>query len=98
MSKIEKLLKKLCNPAYKQNVRKEELESILNHFFEGQWTFGEISGSHNYRIYHPYFKNFPEKFGPEGFLTIPVSGGKFIKHFYIKVLCRFINEIKEIEK
>ncbi|MCX8057526.1 MAG: hypothetical protein N3F03_07960 [Ignavibacteria bacterium] len=97
MSKIEKLLNKLCNPAYKQNVRKEELETILNHFFKDQWTFGETSGSHNYRIYHPYFQNFPE-YGPEGFMTIPVSKGQFIKHFYMKRLCKVIEIIRELEK
>ncbi|MCR4416207.1 MAG: hypothetical protein WHV63_03120 [Ignavibacteria bacterium] len=98
MSKIEKLLKKLCNPAYKQNVRKEELESILNYFFPNSWTFGEISGSHNYRIYHPFFKERPSVFGPEGFMTIPVSKGQFIKHFYIKKLCDVIKQIEELKQ
>lgn len=98
ISKIEKLLQKLCNPAYKQNVREEEHGSTLNYYSENQWTYGKQSGSHNYRIYHSYFRNFPEEFGPEGFMTIPVSKGQFIKHFYLIKLCKIIEAIKELQK
>lgn len=54
-------------------LEKKNLALYSNTFLKNQWTFGEIRGSHNYRIYHPYFKNFPDEFGSEGFMTIPVS-------------------------
>ena len=50
MSRIEKRLEKFCNPNAKQDILRDDLNSILNHYFPGQWTFGETRGSHNYRV------------------------------------------------
>ena len=97
MSRIEKRLEKFCNPNAKQDILRDDLNSILNHYFPGQWTFGETRGSHNYRVYHPRFKEFPDEYGSEGVLTIPTTGGTKIKFFYLKKLCKAIDLIKEEE-
>lgn len=97
MSRIEKRLEKFCNPASKQDIPKEDLDSILNHYFPGQWTFGETRGSHNYRISHPCFTNFPSDYGAEGVLLIPTKHGQSVKHFYLKNLCKAIDRIKEYD-
>lgn len=95
MSRIEKRLEKFCNPKFKQEIPRDDLESILNHFFPNSWSFGDTRGSHNYRIWHEKFKEYPEKYGNEGLLTIPTSGGKKIKFFYLRMLCDAIKLIKE---
>ncbi|MEM4625716.1 MAG: hypothetical protein QXJ28_03070 [Candidatus Pacearchaeota archaeon] len=95
MSRIEKRLEKFCNPNYKQEIPRDDLESILNHFFPDSWSFGDTRGSHNYRIWHEKFKEYPEKYGTEGMLTIPTTGGKRIKFFYMRMLCEAIKLIKE---
>lgn len=95
MSRIEKRLEKFCNPNYKQEIPRDDLESILNYFFPNSWSFGETRGSHNYRIWHEKFKEYPDKYSSEGLLTIPTSGGKKIKFFYLRKLCETIKLIKE---
>jgi hypothetical protein len=95
MSRIEKRLEKFCNPAFKQEIPRTDLNSILDHYFPNQWTFGETGGSHNYRIKHPRFKEHPEFYGPEGVLIIPTTGGKRIKFFYLRMLCKAVELIKE---
>lgn len=97
MSRIEKRLEKFCNPASKQDIPREDLDSILNYYFPGLWSFGDTRGSHNFRIYHPKFKDYPEVYGAEGMLTIPTSGGKKVKFFYLRMLCKAIELIKENE-
>lgn len=95
MSRIEKRLEKFCNPNFKQEIPRDDLEPILNHFFPNSWSFGDKRGSHNYIIWHEKFKEYPEKYGSEGLLTIPTSGGKKIKFFYLRMLCEAIKLIKE---
>ncbi|AFH49637.1 Hypothetical protein IALB_1931 [Ignavibacterium album JCM 16511] len=95
MSRIGKRLEKFCNPNFKQEIPRDDLESILNHFFPNSWSFGDTRGSHNYRIWHEKFKEYPGKYGNEGMLTIPTSGGKKIKFFYLRMLCEAIKLIKE---
>jgi hypothetical protein len=97
MSRIEKRLEKFCNPASKQDIPREDLDSILNHFFPDQWSFGDTRGSHNYRVFHPKFKEFPEDYGQEGMLLIPTKHGQKIRHQYLKDLCKAIERIKEFQ-
>jgi hypothetical protein len=95
MSRIKKRLEKFCNPDSKQDIPRDDLDSILDHYFPGLWTFGATRGSHNYRIFHPIFKQFPVEYGQEGILTIPTTGGKKVKFFYLKKLCNAIELIEE---
>ena len=94
MSKIEKKLNKWRNPAFKQEVNKDEIDSILNHYFPGQWSFGDTRGSHNYKISHLILKG-NQNYGPDGDYMIPVKGGQKIKHFYLKELIQIIDMIEE---
>jgi hypothetical protein len=96
MSRIEKRLEKWRNPNNKQEVPKDDLESVLNHFFPEMWNSSK-TGSHNYQIKHPMFKKYPDIYSYEGVLTIPTKGGQKIKHYYIKSLLQAIDLITEVE-
>lgn len=92
MSKIEKTLQKWKNS--KQEVRKEEIEPVLNNYFPNMWTYGGSTGSHIYKITHPRLAGI-SGYGPNGEFTIPVTGGQRIKHWYIKKLLKAIEIITE---
>ena len=79
----------------KQDVPKEELHSVLNFFFGNQWSYGEKgTGSHNFKISHEKFKGHSD-YGPDGNMTIPVTGGQRVKHWYLKNLLKAIEIIQE---
>ncbi len=90
MHKIEKKLQKWRNS--KQDVPKEELYSVLNHFFPEMWTYGGRTGSHIFKITHPQLKGLPE-YGIDGDFIVPVSGGQRVKYFYLKKLIKTIELI-----
>ena len=94
MSRIEKRIQKWRNPAFKQNVPKEDLYSVLDYYFEGKWSYGGQRGSHIFKISHPLLKGLPE-YGPDGDLTIPVSKGRTVKFFYLRKLIKVIDFITE---
>jgi hypothetical protein len=89
MGKAEKLREKWKTS--KQPASKQDLETFLNHYFTGRWEYRQ---NHTYRINLPGFIKMDEYFGPGSHFTIPVSGGKEIKYFYLKKLLKAI-EIKE---
>jgi hypothetical protein len=95
MSKLEKKLQKWL--VSKQEVPREEIHSVLDHFFPGMWSYGGKPGSHVYKISHPKLKDNPD-YGPDGDMTIPVRGGQKILHVYLKKLIKAIEIITEEEK
>ena len=97
MSKIEKRIEKWRNPRFKQNVPVNDIYSVLNLYFPESWSYGESRGSHIIRVWHKFLVGH-EGFGPEGDFTIPTTGGKHIKHFYLKTLVKAIDILKEYEK
>ncbi|MCX8055825.1 MAG: hypothetical protein N3A67_09210 [Ignavibacteria bacterium] len=92
MTKIEKKLQKWKNS--KQEVRKEEIEPVLNKYFPNMWTYGSSRGSHIYKVSHPKLIGFLD-YGPNGEFTIPTTGGQRIKHWYLKKLLKAIEIITE---
>lgn len=92
MSRLGKRIEKWRNPAFRQDVPKNEIESILDKYFPGEWTYGEAGGSHNYKITSAKFKGHPN-FGPGGDFIIPVKGGQKIKPVYIKQLISIIDDL-----
>ncbi len=95
MSRIEKRLIKWKNPAFRQEVPKNEIESILDKYFPAEWTYGETRGSHNYKITADRLKGHP-LCGVDGDFIIPVKGGQKIKPVYIKQLVKIIDELGEV--
>lgn len=81
MSRIQKRLQSWRNS--KQPVPVNELYSVLDYYFPGMYRSGK--GSHGIVIAHPRLSGHPH-FAPVGELTIPISGGQQVKHFYIKRL------------
>jgi hypothetical protein len=93
MSQIEKRLERWKNS--KQPVPKEEIESVLDHYFSGKWEFSGKGGSHNYKIIDERLSsNTDFAFGA---LTIPVRGGQKILQCYLLKIIKAIEIIKEIE-
>lgn len=94
MSRIEKRIEKWRNSAFRQDVPKNEIESILDKYFPDEWTYGETRGSHNYKITSAKLKGHPYC-GLGGDFVIPVKGGQKIKPIYIKQLVSIIDELGE---
>lgn len=94
MSKIEKRLEKWANPSFKQDVPVDDLFSVLNKFFPERYNYGDQRGSHIIKVWHEDLIDH-EGFGPEGDFTIPTTGGKHVKHRYLKFIVSAVNLIRE---
>ncbi len=92
MPNVSKKIQKWRNS--KQEVRREEIESVLEHYFPGMWSFGSKTGSHVYKITHPKLKGVPG-YGVDGDFSIPTTGGQRIKHWYLKKLIQAIDIVSE---
>ncbi len=97
MSRIEKRIRKWRNPSFRQDVPLEDIFTVLNTFFPDSYEFGGKRGSHIITVWHDCLKG-ESNFGIDGDFTIPTTGGKKIKHFYLKKLIEAIDIIKECEK
>ena len=97
MSRIEKRIEKWRNPNFKQNVPVDDLFSVLDKYFPGSYIYGGKRGSHIFKVWHKLLIG-QIGYGPEGDFTIPTSGGKHVKHFYLKALVKTIDIIKEEEE
>ncbi len=94
MSKVEKRVEKWRTG--KQPVPKDDLESVLNHYFPNYWNRSEKSGSHIFKISHPVIAQMVES-NLDGDLTIPVSGGQKVKPVYLKKLVKAIDLLNQQE-
>ena len=92
MGKAEKLIE--IWKTSKQPASKQELETVLNHFFQGRWEYRK---KHDYRVNLPGSIKMDEYFGPGSHLTIPSSGGKSIKYVYLKKLLKAIEILEEMQ-
>jgi len=72
----------------------DEVERVLVAFF-GRDSVKKASGSHQYRIKHPALADLPG-FGIGGYLSIPISGGKRVKGYYLKRIAQAIQHLEEI--
>jgi hypothetical protein len=94
MSKVEKRVTSWRTG--KQPVPKDDVESVLNHYFPGCWSQSEKSGSHIFKISHPVIAQMADS-NPYGDLTIPVSGGQKVKPIYLKKLVKAIDLLNQQE-
>lgn len=80
MSRAEKLLKR-----WRDNPPREEIaETVFNVLKRYGFTERKGSGS-SHRVYeHPALADFPELYGADPHLTVPVKGGQKVKGFYLK--------------
>lgn len=92
MSRIKKRIEKWRNPRFKQTVPINDLIAVLDYYFPNSYEIGGRRGSHIIRIQHDLLKGNSD-FGPEGVFTIPTTGGKHVKHFYLKELTKIIDLI-----
>lgn len=90
MAKPEKLIEKWKN-SRPTDVRKGEVETVLNEYFDGEWDHD--GGSHivvrneilkRYREYQPY-----------GEFTIAIKGGQKVKGVYVKEIIKAISLIQD---
>lgn len=67
---------------------------LVAHF--GSESVKKTSGSHQYRIKHPALADLPG-FGVGGYLSIPVTGGKRVKGYYLKRIAQAIQTLEGAE-
>lgn len=57
---------------------------VAEYYFEEELVLNNTTGSHQIKIEHPSFKNYPDL--SKGILTIPTVSGRYVKKYYIKIL------------
>ena len=71
------------------------VERALVTYF-GSESVKKTSGSHQFRIKHPALADLPG-FGIGGYLSIPVTGGKRVKGYYLKRIAQAVRRMEEAE-
>ncbi|MDP3025570.1 MAG: hypothetical protein Q8O10_08555 [candidate division Zixibacteria bacterium] len=89
MSKILKIIEKWKQG--NQPAQKEEVFTILNKFFPGNWECK--SGSHVV-VRHPLLSGLPE-YGVAGEFSIAITGGRKVKHIYLKEILKVVEYLGE---
>ncbi len=93
MGKAEKLLDKWDGNIPKE-ARVRDVETFLNHFFNGMW---DQEGSSHIVVRCGALMGFPD-YQPYGEISVPVKGGKKVKGRYIKSLVRAVHLIQDLEE
>ena len=71
------------------------VEQLLVAYF-GRESVKKNASSHQYRIKHSALADLPG-FGIGGYLSIPVTGGKRVKGYYLKRIAQAIRHMEETE-
>lgn len=80
MSRVEKLLRR-----WRENPpRKEVADTVFAVLRRYGFTERKGSGSSHHVFEHPALAEFPELYGADPHLTVPVKGGQKVKGFYLK--------------
>ncbi len=90
MKKAEKLFDKWSENLPKE-ARIQEVKTLLNSYFEGQW---DHDGTSHIVVRCDKLKTLPD-YQPFGEITVPVKGGQKVKGRYIKSLTKAINDLRE---
>ena len=93
MSKSEKLIKK-WRRSRPREVRLQEIQTLLNKYFPGQWDW---EGGSHIVIRSEFLKKFPA-YQPFGEISIPVKSGKKVKWYYTRDLLEAISVIEDFGK
>ena len=72
------------------------VERVLEHYFGPESVKNNAGGSHQFRVKHRLLEDLPG-FGIGGYLSIPISGGKRVKGYYLKRIAQAIKKIEEAE-
>ncbi|HED37055.1 MAG TPA: hypothetical protein ENI76_02240 [Ignavibacteria bacterium] len=97
MGKIEKRIEKWKNPRFKQNVPVGDLFAVLDKYFPESYDMVENAVHILSEFGINYFLTNPDMELKEISL-IPTTGGKHVKHFYLKDLVKAIDIITKVEK
>ncbi|MBI2843894.1 MAG: hypothetical protein HYX78_10885 [Armatimonadetes bacterium] len=73
------------------------VKSVLLRFFGSDAICKGTGDSHQLRVKHPALRDLPG-FGQFGHLSIPVTGGRRVKGYYLRRIAQAIKHLEEIEK
>jgi len=93
MGKAEKLFDRWSENLPKE-ARIQEVKTLLNTYFEGQW---DHDGTSHIVVRCEKLKALPD-YQPFGEISVPVKGGQKVKGYYIRSLIKAIKDLQESEE